>query len=710
MGSDKSLCNGTLDVSVTKKFGQRVQKMVSEECPVKKRCSPRLRKIPEGKKPFYGPPRKASQHHPIDFITSDAAKLESLLELHEKDAVSVAERKIKCPPTSCKPNLVKSMVTTLDASASASASCITSKEHSPKGGLETSDSATDKKSLDCSYVAHTRNDKARVKKALRIYNKYYLHFFQEQGVCEYDGKRLAKHLDLKKEGICVQSIKRPDLKAISKMLEFNEVLYPTKRFGHLPGIDIGYQFYSRAEMVALGLHSHWVNDIDYMGESYSKMEEFKGYTFPLAVAVVLSAQCEDDLDNLEDIVYIGQGGNDVMVNKHQKMACGDLALKNSIEHCVPVRVVGGHRHTSTSEHQSLSLSLRLYTYYGLYKVSECWPAEGVSASGMLVYKYRLKRLQGQPKLTTNQVQCSNGRSSRVPIKAPELVCLDITEGQEDVCIPVINTIDDTIITGFTYTKYNQVLSNLSLPTNAQGCECKGNCTDPRTCACAKLNGFDFPYVRSSGGRLIEAKDVVFECGPNCGCGPGCINRISQRGIKYQLEVFRTSNRGWAVRSKDFIPCGAPVCEYIGELRRTNELDNVAENDYIFEIDCCQTIKGIGGRERRLGDVSESVSSQLDEKSMNEGEAEFCIDAGRVGNVARFINHSCDPNLFVQCVLSEHHHLRLARILLFASDNIPPMQELTYDYGYALDSVVDNNGTVRTLPCHCGTSDCRNRLY
>lgn len=28
-----------------------------------------------------------------------------------------------------------------------------------------------------------------------------------------------------------------------------------------------------------------------------------------------------------------------------------------------------------------------------------------------------------------------------------LVCLDITEGQEDVCIPVINTIDDTIITG-----------------------------------------------------------------------------------------------------------------------------------------------------------------------------------------------------------------------------------------------------------------------
>ena len=37
-------------------------------------------------------------------------------------------------------------------------------------------------------------------------------------------------------------------------------------------------------------------------------------------------------------------------------------------------------------------------------------------------------------------------------------------------------------------------------------------------------------------RLIEARAVVFECGPNCGCGPGCVNRTSQRGIKHRLEV------------------------------------------------------------------------------------------------------------------------------------------------------------------------------
>ena len=36
------------------------------------------------------------------------------------------------------------------------------------------------------------------------------------------------------------------------------------------GIAVGHQFYSRAEMVVVGFHSHWLNGIDYMGQSYSK--------------------------------------------------------------------------------------------------------------------------------------------------------------------------------------------------------------------------------------------------------------------------------------------------------------------------------------------------------------------------------------------------------------------------------------------------------
>jgi SET domain-containing protein len=53
---------------------------------------------------------------------------------------------------------------------------------------------------------------------------------------------------------------------------------------------------------------------------------------------------------------------------------------------------------------------------------------------------------------------------------------------------------------------------------------------------------------------------------------------------------------------------------------------------------------------------------------NDSEAppapEYCIDAGFVGSFARFINHSYNPNLFVQCVLTNHHDVKLAKVMLF----------------------------------------------
>ncbi|RWW10890.1 hypothetical protein BHE74_00041643, partial [Ensete ventricosum] len=110
-----------------------------------------------------------------------------------------------------------------------------------------------------------------------------------------------------------------------------------------------------------------------------------------------------------------------------------------------------------------------------------------------------------------------------------------------------------------------------------------------------------------------------------------------------LQVFRMPKKGWGVRSWDTIPSGAPICEYTGILTKTDEIDNVEENNYIFEIDCLQTMKGLDGRE-----------------------------------------------LYVD--------------LIFV------LQELTYDYGYALDSVVGPDGSVVKLPCHCGAVDCRKWLY
>lgn len=79
-------------------------------------------------------------------------------------------------------------------------------------------------------------------------------------------------------------------------------------------------------------------------------------------------------------------------------------------------------------------------------------------------------------------------------------------------------------------------------------------------------------------------------------------------------------------------------------------------------------------------MSASLGNHLekaDDKTLEEGTPEFCIDAGSIGNVARFINHSCEPNLFVQCVLSTHHDMRLARVVLFAAEGISPWQVIVF---------------------------------
>ncbi|XP_004493077.1 histone-lysine N-methyltransferase, H3 lysine-9 specific SUVH4 [Cicer arietinum] len=571
---------------------------------------------------------------------------------------------------------------------------------------------------------------AKVKDTIRVFNKHYLHLIKDEeercakakaesekkkkagkkvSKAEAEKKKTGKKDSAKKDiqpNDSKHAAKRPDLKALTKMMQNNEILYPEKRIGNIPGIEVGYQFYSRAEMVAVGFHSHWLNGIDFIGQSYSKV--YSCYELPVAVAIVLSGMYEDDLDNAEDVVYTGQGGHNLTGDKRQmgdqKMERGNLALKNCAEQCVPVRVVRGHESSS-------SYTRKVYTYDGLYKVVNYWAEKGIS--GFTVYKFRLRRVEGQPTLTTNQVYFTCGRVPQSVAEIRGLVCEDISGGQEDVPIPATNLVDDPPVppTGFKYCKSLKVAKSVKLPVNAPGCKCKGICNDPTTCECAKRNGSEFPYVSKDGGRLVEAKDVVFECGPNCGCDDRCVNRTSQKGLRYRLEVFRTAKKGWAVRSWDFIPSGAPVCEYTGILARTEDMDSVLENNYIFEIDCLQTIKGLGGRERRSQNVPFAVNllDKYDDQG-SESAPEFCIDAGSTGNIARFINHCCEPNLFVQCVLSTHHDLRLARVMLFAADNIPPLQELTYDYGYELDSVLDSDGKIKQMPCYCGATGCRKRLF
>ncbi|ONM34937.1 Histone-lysine N-methyltransferase H3 lysine-9 specific SUVH4 [Zea mays] len=560
-----------------------------------------------------------------------------------------------------------------------------------------------------------KSAKLRVKETLRAFNSHYLHFVQEEqkraqaALQEINAKSGLKRQT--KGGEKKRPSKRPDLKAITKMQEMNAVLYPEKTIGHLPGIDVGDHFYSRAEMVVLGIHSHWLNGIDFMGLKYQG-KEYSNLTFPLATCIVMSGVYEDDLDKADEIIYTGQGGNDLL---------------------------GNHRQIGSQQLKRGNLAL---------KVVDDWVQKGVQ--GHVVFKFKLKRLEGQPSLTTsevylnkyNKLSCCIDSAHRLLMiwmgglrvrftraeapttisELPGLVCDDISGGQENIPIPATNLVDDPPVppSGFKYLKSLQIPKDIKIPSSIIGCDCEGGCASNKKCLCAQRNGSDLPYVSYKNiGRLVEPKAVVFECGANCSCNHDCVNRTSQQGLQYRLEVgiplsksvevFKTASKGWGVRTWDTILPGAPICEYTGVLRRTEDLDG-SQNNYCFDIDCLQTMKGLDGREKRAGSEMHLPNLHPENDSDAQPAPEYCIDAHSIGNFARFINHSCQPNLFVQCVLSSHNDVKLAKVMLFAADTILPLQELSYDYGYRLDSVVGPDGKIVKLACHCGAPDCRKRLY
>src|SRR6218665_2347034 len=56
---------------------------------------------------------------------------------------------------------------------------------------------------------------------------------------------------------------------------------------------------------------------------------------------------------------------------------------------------------------------------------------------------------------------------------------------------------------------------------------------------------------------------------------------------------------------------------------------------------------------------------------------FCVDAAKFGNVSRFINHLCEPNLTPVKVFVDHQDLRFPRMCFFANRDIRANEELGY---------------------------------
>uniref|UniRef100_A0AAX7V1V5 Euchromatic histone-lysine N-methyltransferase 1b n=1 Tax=Astatotilapia calliptera TaxID=8154 RepID=A0AAX7V1V5_ASTCA len=250
---------------------------------------------------------------------------------------------------------------------------------------------------------------------------------------------------------------------------------------------------------------------------------------------------------------------------------------------------------------------------------------------------------------------------------------DIALGQERVPIPCVNAVDsEPYPDGYKYIPENCVTSPMNIDrniTHLQYCVCKEDCS-ASICMCGQLS-LRCWYDKS--GRLLpefcrEEPPLIFECNHACSCWRTCKNRVVQNGLRTRLQLFRTSKKGWGVQALQDIPQGTFVCEYVGEIISEAEAEMRQNDAYLFS---------------------------LDDKDL------YCIDARFYGNISRFLNHMCEPNLFACRVFTKHQDLRFPHIAFFASENIKAGEELGFNYGDHFWEVKS-----KVFSCECGSSKCR----
>lgn len=75
---------------------------------------------------------------------------------------------------------------------------------------------------------------------------------------------------------------------------------------------------------------------------------------------------------------------------------------------------------------------------------------------------------------------------------------------------------------------------------------------------------------------------------------------------------------------------------------------------------------------------------------------YCIDARFYGNVSRFLNHMCEPNLLACRVFTTHQDLRFPHVAFFASENISAGEELGSFFIYSSFSTHFSAAALRFL--------------
>jgi [histone H3]-lysine9 N-trimethyltransferase SUV39H len=203
----------------------------------------------------------------------------------------------------------------------------------------------------------------------------------------------------------------------------------------------------------------------------------------------------------------------------------------------------------------------------------------------------------------------------------------------------------------------------------------------------------FPYSQRTGllvDAYLTSRFPIYECNERCACGRICKTRVVQKGRKVSLQIFKTQNRGWGLRSPEALARGQYVDTYYGEVITTKEADERHD-------------KGDKGKESYL--------FRLDK--FEDYATAFEVDGEFVGGPSRFINHSCEPNCRQFVVSWNKNNPLLYSLAFFACRDIEPNEELTFDY-LDLDQVDEEKAQQGieedSIPCLCGASNCRKWLW
>ena len=157
--------------------------------------------------------------------------------------------------------------------------------------------------------------------------------------------------------------------------------------GAVEGILPGDKFKDRKELMEAGVHRTLQYGID-------------GNQKVGAGAIVLSGGYEDDLDNGDEIIYTGEGGQNgkkEQVADQSWQSNGNASLKRSHAQGLPVRVIRGATHKSPHSPKTG------YVYAGLYLIEQAWIEKG--KSGFRVCRFRLERCDEDPaEVRPNEVE------------------------------------------------------------------------------------------------------------------------------------------------------------------------------------------------------------------------------------------------------------------------------------------------------------------